>query len=83
MIASFVQSGRARWQSPPAHVRSVAGATPGLGQAQFDPFFLRLSSSTVNPRKLETFSRTNSAGIPYALLVGIEAVEFPTFWLLL
>ena len=38
---------------------------------------------TVNPRKLETFLRTNSAGIPYTLLLGIEAIEFPTFWLVL
>ena len=36
----------------------------------------------VNPKKLETFLRTNSAGIPYTLLIGIEAIEFPTCWLL-
>ena len=38
---------------------------------------------TVNPIKLETGLRPNSAGIPYTLLLGIEAMEFPTFWLLL
>ena len=38
---------------------------------------------TVNPKKLETGLRTNSAGIPYTLLLRIEAVGFPTFGLLL
>ena len=38
---------------------------------------------TVNPIKLETGLRPNSSGIPYTLLLGIEAVGFPTFWLLL
>ena len=38
---------------------------------------------TVHPKKLEAFSRTSSAGIPYTLPLGIEAIEFPTFWLLL
>ena len=38
---------------------------------------------TVNPRKLETGLRPNSAGIPYTLLLRIEATGFPTFWLLL
>ena len=37
----------------------------------------------VNPIKLETGLRPNSAGIPYTLLLGIEAMGFPTFWLLL
>ena len=36
----------------------------------------------VNPIKLETGLRPNSAGIPYTLLLGIEAIGFPTFWLL-
>ena len=35
--------------------------------------------SIVNPRKLETGLRTNSAGIPYTLLLRIEAIGFPTF----
>ena len=39
--------------------------------------------STVNPKKLETGLRPNSAGIPYILLLGIEAIGFPTFGLLL
>ena len=38
---------------------------------------------TVNPIKLETGLRSNSAGIPYALLLRIEAIGFPTFRLLL
>ena len=38
---------------------------------------------TVNPIKLETGLRPNSAGIPYALLFRIEAMGFPTFGLLL
>ena len=34
----------------------------------------------VNPKKLETVLRRNSAGTPYTLLLGIEAaIEFPTF----
>ena len=37
----------------------------------------------VNPIKLETGKRTNSAGIPYTLLLRIEAIGFPTFGLLL
>ena len=36
----------------------------------------------VNPKKLETGLRTNSAGIPYTLLLRIEAIGFPTFGLL-
>ena len=38
---------------------------------------------TVNPIKLETGLRPNSAGIPYTLLIRIEAIGFPTFGLLL
>ena len=38
---------------------------------------------TVNPKKLETGLRPKSAGIPYALLLRIEAIGFPTFGLLL
>ena len=37
----------------------------------------------VNPKKLETGLRTISAGIAYALLLGIDASGFPTFGLLL
>ena len=33
--------------------------------------------------KLETGLRPNRAGIPYTLLLRIEAIGFPTFWLLL
>ena len=38
---------------------------------------------TVNPKKLETGLRTNSAGIPYTLLLRIDAIGFPTVGLLL
>ena len=38
---------------------------------------------TVNPIKLETGLRPNSAGIPYTLLLRIEAIGFPTLGLLL
>ena len=38
---------------------------------------------TVNPIKLETGLRPNSAGIPHTLLLRIEAIGFPTFGLLL
>ena len=37
---------------------------------------------TVNPLKLETGLRPNSAGIPFTLLLRIEAIGSPT-WLLL
>ena len=43
----------------------------------------RVIGLTVNPIKLETGLRPNSAGIPYLLLLRIEAMGFPTFWLLL
>ena len=38
---------------------------------------------TVNPIKLETGLRPNGAGIPYTLLLRIEAMGFPSFGLLL
>ena len=36
---------------------------------------------TVNPIKLETGLRPNSAGIPYTSPLRIEAIGFPTFGL--
>ena len=39
--------------------------------------------NTVNSIKLETGLKPNSAGIPYTLLLRIEAMGFPTFGLLL
>ena len=42
-----------------------------------------LGFRVVNPIKLETGLRPNSAGNPYTLLLRIEAMGFPTFWLLL
>ena len=39
--------------------------------------------TTVNPVKLETGLRPNYAGIPYALVLRIEAIGFPTSGLLL
>ena len=37
---------------------------------------------TVNPIKLETGLRPNSAGIPSTVLLRIEAIGFPTFGLI-
>ena len=42
-----------------------------------------IATTTVSPIKLETGLRPNSAGIPYALLLRIEAIGFPSFRLLL
>ena len=50
-----------------------------VSQSPLPPF----EPYTVNPIKLETGSRPNSAGIPYTLLLRIEATGFPTFRLLL
>ena len=44
---------------------------------------VRTPWTTVNPIKLETGLRPNSAGIPYTLLLRIGAIGFPTFRLLL
>ena len=44
---------------------------------------LKSVSNTVNPIKLETGLRPNSAGIPYTLPFRIEAIRFNTFGLLL
>ena len=44
---------------------------------------LELERINLKPIKLETRLRPNSAGIPYTLLLRIEAIWFPTFWLLL
>ena len=46
------------------------------------PGLWRHITYTVNPKKLETGLRPNSAGIPYALLLRSEAIGFPTFGLL-
>ena len=43
----------------------------------------RTDQSIVKPKKLETGIRTTSAGIPYTLLLRIQAIGFPTFGLLL
>ena len=42
-----------------------------------------LKKLTVNPIKLQTGLRPNSAGIPFTLLLRTEAIGFPTFGLLL
>ena len=44
---------------------------------------LTKGKTTVNSIKLETGLRPNSAGMPYTLLLRIEAMRFPTFGLLL
>ena len=43
----------------------------------------KLSDCYSKPPKLETGLGTISAGIPYTLLLRIEAIGFPTFGLLL
>ena len=43
----------------------------------------RISGFLLNPIKLETGLRPNNAGIPYTLVLRIEAMRFPTFGLLL
>ena len=48
-----------------------------------DLFLFEVLGFIVNPQKLETGLRPNSAGIPYTLLLRIEAIGFPTFGLLL
>ena len=55
-------------------IRAVIGPTKAVDSG------FRL---TVNPIKLETGLRPNSAGIPYTLLLRTEAIGFPTFGLLL
>ena len=42
-----------------------------------------LAVITVIPIKLETGLKPNRAGIPYTLLLRIEAIGFPTFGLML
>ena len=44
---------------------------------------MRIIYPTVNSIKLETGLRLNTAGVPYTLLLRIEAMRFPTFGLLL
>ena len=65
----------------------VLGATAGqmiVDYQAVSPAACRfMGSYTVNPIKLETGLRPNSAGTPYTLLLRIEAIGFPTFWLLL
>ena len=70
------------------------GPTHRLHSRSFSGFVLRILEGdpktelwslwvkpTVNPIKLETGLRPNSAGIPYTLLFRIEAMGFPTFGL--
>ena len=74
------------------------GASSGVGfvgcptvkkqsQTTLSTFFAEVRSSEgpsrVDPQKLETRLRTNSARIPFTLLLRIEAIGFPTFGLLL
>ena len=64
---------------------SVAGEPHARALRLFDKHweFLAQRHGTATPKKLETGLRTISAGIPYTLLYGIEAMGFPTFGLLL
>ena len=60
---------------------AVAGFCPGF-RGFVSVQGLR-KGSIVNPIKLETGLRPNSAGITYTLLLRIEAMGFPTLGLLL
>ena len=66
--------------------RLIRGAGKSIVTEGLPPF-LQLPASfqalIVNPKKLETGKRTNSAGLPHTLLFRIEAIGFPTFGLLL
>ena len=64
-------------QSPPT---ATSGFSACCGLAVLG---LKLVNFKVTPKKLETGLRTISAGIPYTLLLRIEAIGFPTFGLLL
>ena len=48
-----------------------------------EAFYGKVPKLTVNPQKLETGLRSNSAGIPHTSFSRIEAIAFPTFGLLL
>ena len=50
---------------------------------EFEGLYELPKNPIVNPKKLETGLRTIHAGIPYTLLLRIEAIGFPTFRLLL
>ena len=54
-----------------------------LGLSGFFSENLGFGGCAANPIKLETGFRPNSAGIPYSLLLRIEAIGFPTFGFLL
>ena len=56
----------------------VGASTPMQGTFRVQGF-----GRTVGPKQLEIGLRPNSAGIPYTLLLRIEAIGFPTFRLLL
>ena len=71
-----------------AHIHELAiqDAAGHLSQSRTHELQTVIQASrqfTVNPIKLETGLRPNSAGIPYILLLRIEAMGFPTFGLLL
>ena len=55
----------------------LSGKTPASYPQALSSSFLWF---IVNHKMLETGLRTNSAGIPYTLLLRIEAIGFPNFW---
>ena len=61
----------------PAFASKRLGGLGPQGRA-WDPGFSK-GCIRVNPIKLETGLRPNSAGISYTLLLRTEAMEFPTF----
>ena len=72
----------------PSYVHTCPRASEGSGgeSYQLSPSIagdLERFRVTVKAKKLETGLRPISAGIPYTLLLRIEAIGFPTFGLLL
>ena len=73
---------QSKWQLKTFLVSCFAGV--GLAYpASLSRFRKQRANYIANPQKLETGFRTISAGIPYTLLIRIEAIGIPTFGLLL
>ena len=65
-------------------MRTAAGIAKNANACPADGLEAKSSETPiVIPKKLETGLRTNSAGIPYTLLLRIGVVGFPTFGLLM
>ena len=69
-------SGGSPVEGPPGHPETCRFKGYSLSLGLWAQWFVRVYS---RPQKLETGLRTNGAGIPYTLLLRIEAIGFPTF----